>query len=195
MHSSRDWRDWKDARTWEHVFRKKESIPWVMINHILAQTSWQINTTGSRRSCCFYFMFFYYYEIFSYTFLIFHSSISQALCPYLDIQFLFFPFCFFFCWCLLKTLETWALTCTVLAILCQHVIWLAAAAKMRSRLLHAIVFTSPISDGTCMDSWKCKRQKKKVGGKLVTKCQSLYDAKSERKTMRKLEETNQVHVF
>lgn len=40
----------------------------------------------------------------------------------------------------------------MLAILCQFIIWLAAAAEMSGRLLHTVVFTSPVADGTRMDS-------------------------------------------
>lgn len=41
---------------------------------------------------------------------------------------------------------------TVLAILCQHVIWLAATAEMSGRLLHTVLFTSSVADGTRMNS-------------------------------------------
>lgn len=36
---------------------------------------------------------------------------------------------------------------TVLAILCQYVIWLAATAEMSCRLLHTVVLTSSVADG------------------------------------------------
>lgn len=52
----------------------------------------------------------------------------------------------------------WALTYAMLAILRQHVIWLAATSEMSSRLLHTVVFTPSIANSTWMDSWKKKKQ-------------------------------------
>lgn len=60
------------------------------------------------------------------------------------------------------TLETGELTFTVLAILCQHEIWLAATAEMSDRLLDAVVFTSSVADGAGMDSCGEKTQNRKI---------------------------------
>lgn len=45
-------------------------------------------------------------------------------------------------------ISTGILQFTMLAILCQRVVWLTAAAKMSNRLLHTVVFTSPVANGT-----------------------------------------------
>lgn len=52
----------------------------------------------------------------------------------------------------------WALTYAMLAILRQHVIWLAATSEMSSRLLHTVVFTPSIANSTWMDSWEKKQR-------------------------------------
>lgn len=45
----------------------------------------------------------------------------------------------------------------MLAILGQHVIWLAAAPEMSRRLLHAVVLAAAVADGTRVDGWERRR--------------------------------------
>lgn len=59
--------------------------------------------------------------------------------------------------CVFPQTRVRALTYAMLAILGEHVIWLAAATEMSRRLLHAVVFAAAVADGTRMDGWERRR--------------------------------------
>lgn len=67
--------------------------------------------------------------------------------------------------CVLLQTKVRPLTNAMLAILGEHVIWLAAAPEMSRRLLHAVVLAAAVADGTRMDSCKRNRRQKTSGGR------------------------------